>query len=342
MRAAIFNPYLDTLGGGERYVMTVASALAKNGWDVDVEWGDGGIIEKLEERLGLNLAGIKVVKSVNNGRGYDLIFWLSDGSIPNLKARKNILHFQVPFHNVNGRSLFNRLKLRNVSYVVCNSKFTKKFIDREYGTRGLVVYPPVATDDFKPERKENIILSVGRFSQLLQAKRQDVLINAFKQMVDGGLKGWRLILAGGSDVGGREFVKRLKLETEAYPIEIIENPPFSKLKILYGKAKIFWSASGFDIDEEKEPEKVEHFGISLVEAMAAGCIPLVVNKGGFREIVDEPIENLLWVSQNALIEKTNELINDDKKRQALVNVVCQKANKFSQERFEHEILKIIT
>ena len=129
MKAAIFDPYLDTLGGGERYAMTFVQVLAENGWDVDVEWGDILITQKLEERLGLHLRGVNVVSSIDRGRGYDFCFWLSDGSIPNLFAKKNILHFQVPFHGVNGKSLINRLKLRKVNKVVCNSKFTKKFID---------------------------------------------------------------------------------------------------------------------------------------------------------------------------------------------------------------------
>jgi len=38
MRAAIYDPYLDTLGGGERYCLTVAEILLKNGWQVDLFW----------------------------------------------------------------------------------------------------------------------------------------------------------------------------------------------------------------------------------------------------------------------------------------------------------------
>ena len=48
MRAAIYNPYLDTLGGGERYTMAVASTLVENGFNVDVQWKDGNIKNILE------------------------------------------------------------------------------------------------------------------------------------------------------------------------------------------------------------------------------------------------------------------------------------------------------
>ena len=38
MKAAIYNPYLDSLGGGERYAMAVAQVLVKKGYQTDVYW----------------------------------------------------------------------------------------------------------------------------------------------------------------------------------------------------------------------------------------------------------------------------------------------------------------
>src|SRR3989344_2793129 len=109
MRAAIHSPYLDTLGGGERYVSSFAKVLKDSGWDVDLESFDSDILIKIKQRLGIDLTGIRVTKDIKRGSGYDLCFWLSDGSIPTLYARRNILHFQRPFFNVEGRSLINRM-----------------------------------------------------------------------------------------------------------------------------------------------------------------------------------------------------------------------------------------
>lgn len=53
MKAAIYNPYLDTLGGGERYTLSFAKALLDKGYDVDIEWKSPGIIKLLEKRFGL-------------------------------------------------------------------------------------------------------------------------------------------------------------------------------------------------------------------------------------------------------------------------------------------------
>lgn len=341
MRAAIFDPYLDTVGGGERYVMTVANILNKKGWSVDVEWKNRDIAHKLEQRFGSRLSDINFVPSINKGRGYDFVFWLSDGSVPNLWAKKNVLHFQVPFHDVGGNSIPNKLKLMRLNRIVCNSRFTKKFIDLEYRVNSGVLYPPIDVESFLPLRKNNVILNVGRFSQLLQSKRQDVLVRTFKEIVDRGLKSWKLILAGGTDVGGQDFIEELRGQSHGYPIEIIENPNFQTVKKLYGTSKIFWSASGFGIDEEKEPEKVEHFGISVVEAMSAGCVPVVIGSGGHKEIVQDGEDGALWASTAALSEKTLELIKNNKKRQWFAENSQRKASNFSQNVFENEVSKII-
>src|SRR6266404_1083272 len=179
MRAAIYNPYLDTLGGGERYTMAIASTLVKNDYVVDVEWKEPAIREKLEKRFGIELTSINFVKDIKRGDEYDVCFWVSDGSIPTLRARKNLLHFQVPFTNVSGRSLLNKFKMMRINKVICNSNFTKNIIDHEFGVNSIVLYPPISIQQFKAKKKENMILSVARFSNLLQSKRQDVLVKTF-------------------------------------------------------------------------------------------------------------------------------------------------------------------
>ncbi|HJX59026.1 hypothetical protein A2V61_04360 [Candidatus Woesebacteria bacterium RBG_19FT_COMBO_47_8] len=308
MRAAIYNPYLDTLGGGERYSLAVATVLQNKGYKVDVQWRSPSVKNKLEDRFGIKLTDINFVKDIARGDGYDLCFWVSDGSIPALKARKNLLHFQVPFHGVKGVTLLNKMKLWRISKVICNSRFTKSFIDAEYGVDSAVIYPPVAIEKIRPKIKEDIITFVGRFSQLTQAKNQDVLIKAFKRLYDSGYSEWKLILAGGAEIGGKEYLENIKKISSGYPIEIVESPTFKEICTLYGRAKIFWSAVGFGAKEEKEPEKFEHFGISAVEAMAAGAAPLVYRGGGYKEIVREGENGFLWASTQELLKNTRTLI----------------------------------
>jgi len=340
MRAAIFNPYLDTLGGGERYSLSFAKVLADNGYEVDLEWKGVTIISSLEKRFGMSLKNINVVSDVKKGDGYDLCFWVSDGSIPLMHARQNILHFQVPFHGVKGKTLINKMKLFRIDKIVCNSNFTKKVIDKEYGVESIVIYPPVDTISFKSKRKENIILYVGRFSKILQGKGQDILISAFKKLHEKA-PDWKLILAGGVEVGVGDWIKELRDMSEGLPVEIMESPDFETLKGLYGKAKIFWSASGFGQNDDIDPEKMEHFGITVVEAMSAGAIPFCFDGGGHGEIISEPENGFLWKSEEELIGKTMKLIERPKEYSRLEASAKKRAGDFSFGSFERGVLSYI-
>lgn len=343
MRIAIYNPYLDTLGGGERYTMAFARVAAEAGYKVDIEWIGPLIGKKLEERFGLDLKEINFVPDIKRGDGYEVCFWVSDGSIPTLLARKNLLHFQVPFKDVGGRTLLNKFKLFRINKIICNSYFTKKFIDKEYGVESIVIYPPVDIGRIKPKRKENIILYVGRFSTLGQSKNQDILIDSFKKLVKNPVfSEWRLVLAGGAEVGATdEYLTLLKKKIQGFPIELVLGSSYKEIISLYGRAKIFWSAAGYGINEEKEPQKVEHFGITLVEAMSAGCVPIVFKAGGFKEIVENDKNGYLWEKPRELIKLTQKVLDSSILARNIAKSARASAQQFSYERFKQEILQIL-
>ncbi|MBL7078336.1 glycosyltransferase [Candidatus Shapirobacteria bacterium] len=341
-KALIYDPYLDTLGGGERYCLTVGECLLKKGWKVDFWWRGKDVLSKAKQRFGLSLKGLRVISSdlrplfkrLKLTRSYDLIFWLSDGSLPFLLSNNNIVHFQVPFKNTSTNKLLDKVKLKLVDHVVCNSEFTKKFIDQEYGTKSKVLYPPIDVTKFKPGKKEKIILAVGRFEETMQAKKQDVLIRAFKKMVDGGLKDWRLVLIGGSlgDPKKNKYLADLKSQARDYLVKFLVNASFSELKKQYAQGSFFWHAAGFGVDEEKEPWRVEHFGMTTVEAMAAGCVPLVINKGGLKEIVRRG-EGERWEGVKELVKKTEQLIKGNSLYVQYQKAAILRAQEFSKEKF---------
>jgi len=341
MKAAIYNPYLDTLGGGERYTMAVANLLKSLGYDVFVEWKDAGIKNDLEKRFGINLEGVSFVDSVKKGDGYDICFWVSDGSVPLLLARTNFLHFQVPFSNVGVKSLINRMKFFRIKKVICNSNFTKKVIDKEYGINSVVTYPPVSVEKFRQKRKENLILYVGRFSKLKQSKGQEILIDAFKKFIKTTSLKYKLILAGGSGIGTADYTDYLKKKSKGYPIEIIQNPTFLELVNLYAKAKFFWSAAGYGINEKKSPELVEHFGISLVEAMAAGAVPLVYAAGGFKEIVVGDC-GILWTKTGELVANTEKISANYSLLKEMSASSQKRSESFSYEVFDESMRELFT
>ena len=343
-KASIYNPYLDTLGGGEKYILSFAKVLSEDlGFDVDVEWGDKKIKEKLVNRFGIKLPNnINFIRDINRGEGYDICFWVSDGSVPTLRARNNYLHFQVPFKNVNGDSLLNKMKLFRIKKIICNSLFTKKIIDKEYNVNSVVLYPPVDTNIFKPKRKEDTICYVGRFSDLVQNKGHEYLIKAFKKLVkDNKFLNWKLILAGGVEVGVGNYLDNLKKIAKGYNIEFVESPEFNNILDIYGKSKFFWSAAGYGVDEEKNPEKLEHFGITLIEAMSAGAIPIVYNGGGYSEIIEDGKNGFLWDNLDGLIKFSKQVVNKSLELRRMSKNTQERSGMYSYEKFRKTITEII-
>lgn len=348
MKIGFFSPYLDTFGGGERYMLTLASYLSQKN-SVDVFWNDANIkaqlsrflkIDLTKTRFTKNIFGTNFFNSLYLTRGYDLIFFLSDGTIPSTFAKKNILHFQVPFHGIN-LDIKSRLKLKRFKWVVANSLFTKSFIDEEYNVDSLVIYPPVDIRNIKQSRKENIIVSVGRFSaKQLHPKKQEVLIEVFKEVYK-KKPDWRLVLVGQAKKEDLKYLRVLKKASKGFGIKIMENLQIEELRSFYARSSIYWHATGFGEDEMKFPQKMEHFGISTVEAQAAGAVPVVIGKGGQKEIVVNNKNGFLWQTKSQLLESTLRLINDPSLKNKLSQAAVKNSKRFSQEKFIKEYEKII-
>ena len=114
-----------------------------------------------------------------------------------------------------------------------------------------------------------------------------------------------------------------------------------KLRQLYSHASIYWHATGFGEDEVKNPERMEHFGISTVEAQAAGAVPIVVGYGGQKEIVTDNKNGLLWTTKSQLYEKTLSLIENQKRRDELSQAAVKNSRRFSEGTFIREYEKIV-
>lgn len=351
MKVGIYDPYLDDLGGGEKYIASIAECLSKNS-DVILFWNDTEDFKKLQERFSLDLSKVKISKNIfakdfgflkrlKESKKYDVLIVLSDGSIP-LVFSKLFIHIQQPFAKLKP-SLKARLKIKRVSKFFYNSNFAKSFGDRTFGANGVVLYPPI---DIKSERvkKENIVLTVGKFRYrnvpLDDFKKQAVMIEAFKNMVGNGLKGWRFIIVSGSSREHEKEFERIKKEAKGYPIDFLIDKTNDELWDIYSRTKIYWHAAGFGEDLEKYPEYAEHFGISTVEAMGAGAVPVVINAGGQKEIVDEE-SGFLWNTLDELKVKTRNLIDDESLLEKMSESARKRAQIFAGNRFCQELNKII-
>lgn len=349
MKIGFYSPYLDTFGGGERYMLTLASHLS-NKHKVDIFWDDKTLKAPLSRFLKIDLTKIGFTHNIFKGSvlqkairtaKYNAIFILSDGSVPLSFARKNVLHFQVPFHFKNP-DLKTKLKLKMYQHVISNSQFTKSFIDKSFNITSQVIYPPVDIKSINPAPKEKIIISVGRFSpNQLHPKKQEILIEVFKEVYRKE-PNWKMILVGQAKKSDEKYLRLLKKNSRGYAIKIMENLPIQKLYDLYAKSSIYWHATGFGEDENKNPEKMEHFGISTVEASAAGAIPIVIGFGGQKEIVSDARNGLLWITKAQLLEQTLSIIKNPKRMQKISKAAIANSKRFSTEEFVKSYEKIFS
>lgn len=223
------------------------------------------------------------------------------------------------------------------------SKFTQTWIKRYWNRPSTILYPPIEADQFRVLPKRKRILSVGRFFEGSHNKKHRDMVAAFRRMVQAGLTDWELHLAGGvstreADV---EYLNAVRADGHGLPVFVHANIAYKGLLDLYGTSAIYWHASGLGEDEVKEPIKFEHFGITSVEAMAAGCVPVVINNGGLREIVQHGRNGFLWGTPRELEEYTFELVHNSALRQRLATAAVQSSREYDKIHFNHTLQRLL-
>jgi len=233
--------------------------------------------------------------------------------------------------------------------IISISEYSSYWIQKYWKRQSTILFPPVDIGSFASSKnavREKAILSVGRFFPRHHNKKQYELAAAFIDMVEKyprEMEGYKLYLAGGLEdrSGHREYVESIRKISEGYPVEVLANISFERLARLFGKASIFWHAAGLGEDERSHPEKFEHFGITTVEAMSAGCIPVVIRKGGQKEIVRDGINGFTFLDLEELQEKTLDIIRGEIDEKAVRREAAAASRRFSNERFARDLLSIV-
>ena len=357
MKICLYSPYIPKhTGGGEKYLFDVASVLAEH-HEVCIAISASDLANETDIRkryelfLNRSLKNITFISSPIDSavsslekllwtKQFDVLYYLTDGSLFFSLAKKNILHIQFPLQ-LDKSGLVEQLKLKNWQVKNTNSEFTKRVVEKSWPVSINVVHHPMIDVEeiqrsAKTQPKENIILSVGRFFRQLHSKRQDVLVRMFANL---DMADWKLVLIGG--VEDEDYLAEIKNMAKGLNISILTNVSRQELLQWYARAAIFWHAAGYEVDEQEHPEKVEHFGISTVEAMAAGCVPLVHGKGGQVEVMGDELRDLLWSTEEECSDKTKQVIHKSKWRRELSEVAKARAATFGKDVFTKKLESMI-
>ena len=236
--------------------------------------------------------------------------------------------------------------LSSYNVITANSQYTREWIQRRWGRDSEVVYS--ACDPAGPAaRKEKIILHVGRFNEddgaEVHHKRQDVLLEVFRGMEGVRREGWRLHFAGSvlPRASSSAFAARLEERARGLPVSFHFNAELETLRDLYRRAAVYWHATGYGFDAEAYPAKQEHFGMTTVEAMSAGAVPVVLNTGGQREIVTHREDGFLWEGLSELSDYTTRLVSDEPLRNRMSARAVTASARFSRETFAESVNRIV-
>lgn len=220
--------------------------------------------------------------------------------------------------------------------VLTNSYFSKRAIEKLYGSavKPIVIYPPVDVEKFRTNalhsnERENLILVISRFSP---DKQLENVVDICRILVNDLKLNANMVLVGNIAAGDDRYLETLRRLTQKHGLNdnlVIEvDASFDRLLELMRKSKVYL-----------HPFAGEPFGISTVEAMSAGLIPVVPDEGGYTEFVPEYYQFHTHQQAADIIGKI--LIASDNNMQTERAQLSESVSKFSNERYQAELRKVI-
>jgi glycosyltransferase involved in cell wall biosynthesis len=204
---------------------------------------------------------------------------------------------------------------QNPDYLIANSTHTKNMIKKYYNRDATVIHPPVEVKDF---------------AQLKNKFRRKGLIITGRHVP---YKGFDLAV---------EVCTKLKLDL----IVLGEGPETERLKKMAGPTIKFkgWVSGKQKIELIAQAEGflfpcVDDFGISAVEALAAGTPVIALEAGGALDYIVDGGNGIFFARKN-----TENLISAIKRFQKLKfkpKIVSESAQKFSEQEFKNKIQNFI-
>ncbi len=303
MKIAIFHNALDNIGGAEIVGLTLARELKADIYSTNIDhdkiqkMGFSNINIKSIGKIPLNAplrqqAALARFRHLNLGKKYD--FYIIDGDWAISAAvnhKPNLWYVHSPIREIwdlyeytrqhsvpfELRWIFdawvrinrhlNRKYVTHVNQLACNSLNTQNRVKTYLGREATIIHPPIETTKFHYQRNGDFWLSVNR---LITHKRVDLQLEAFRQ-----LPNERLMIVGSYEQSRHfkryaDYIKNMKPNN----VEIRSWVSHAELIDLYANCKGFITTA-----------KDEDFGMTAVEAMAAGKSVIAVNEGGYRETV---------------------------------------------------------
>ena len=205
--------------------------------------------------------------------------------------------------------------------LISNSKFVHDSIQSNYKKNSEIIYPPINLNEFSPKDKKNKVVTIGRFSN---EKNFDFGIDVMKNI------NHKYEIIGNTKTKSNElYYKKLKSKISQNlkhnNITLLKNINRLKLVDCLNESKVYFHCSR------------ETFGMSVVEAISAGCIPIVPDTSAHIETV--PVAELRY-------DENNKLEAEQKIKNALegnydkhLDLLDENIKKFNKDEFTQTFIK---
>jgi len=217
---------------------------------------------------------------------FPLAKYLIDGGFPEYFGLIHHLHILQRSEAVRTRFLAvaknNYIRMIRNSTVLTNSEYSRRAIWNTFGTDSTVLSPPVEVERFRSavwlrrsgKKYASTILVISRLHHTKKIENAIMLAKLLKKnkIAEG------MTIVGNLSPDSLQYYSYLKQMVKEYNlgkyVKFEVNANFGKLIDLMRRSKVYL-----------HPLPGEPFGISIVEAMSAGLIPVVPDIGGHTEFV---------------------------------------------------------
>ncbi|TMI22683.1 glycosyltransferase [Candidatus Bathyarchaeota archaeon] len=364
MKVLLIHPRLSVKGGGERVAIHSILAATRAGHEVSLLseefdeasfedfYGCPGLFDKVDrfyypsfkpilgtrfllyQRLVYHCLWMRKALSRDS---FDIVLSTQDiGYVPSTRAPviqycyfpEYFSHLQTgssPVWRLYYRpaSTYYRNRVRRVGILLSVSDFTRGFVAKKWERDSKTVYPPCPVEDFSEftnvKSRENMVVTIGR---IVPEKRFHLFVELARIVPK-----TRFVAIGSLSEDTSAYYDQLKTSAPENLSFVLS--PLRKVRDVLGRAMAYVHCA-----------QNEHFGITIVEAMAAGCVPIVHDSGGPREIVTSDV-GFRWSNLSVAARQIVMLAENDSLRRELSTAASVRARQFRPEVFESEMIRIL-